>query len=129
MDRHERGDAVELGRARRTAAADDLGPLFGAEPHAPLAAPIYPASAHDDYQTARDAADRVAALSPSLRTRVLELIRQSGSRGMTDLELEVLPEFKDLGFSTVRKRRSENKAAGLLFPSGRRDGATVWVAC
>jgi hypothetical protein len=101
---------------------DDLGPLFA--PTLPEAAPV----AAVDHGTSRDAADRVLPITGALRRRILVLLIDAYDEGMTDKELEDLPEMKRYGFSTVRKRRSELFKAGLLKAAGSRGGLTVWVA-
>lgn len=108
-----RGDAAE-DMCRR---AVDLGPLFDAPPVPSMAT-------HDDYATSRAAADRVAPATGALRGRVLHAIKRQP--GITDPELERLPEFADCGPSTVRKRRSELLKQGWLRAAGTRDGATCW---
>ena len=121
MSRDHRGDLVEHARASRQHGAEDFGPLF-----APGVTEA-PAVAVADHATSRDAAEKVAAFAGGLRRRVVELIAAAGPTGMTDLELEALPEFAQYGASPVRKRRSEAKAAGYLQPQGARGGATIWV--
>lgn len=55
--------------------------------------------------TSKDAAIVVARKRTELHERVLAAFEQYGP--MTDEELERLPEFRDFGPSTIRKRRSE----------------------
>jgi hypothetical protein len=117
---------MELERQRRHRANEragfDLGPLFDAAVATTPAVP--PMATHDDYRTSRDAADRVAVRAGSLRDHVLQAIRSRP--GITDPELERLPQFADCGASTVRKRRSELLKMGYLRSVGSRDGATQW---
>jgi hypothetical protein len=112
----------QIARSRRMPSDDDLGPLFA--PTLPEAAPV----AAVDHGTSRDAADRVLPITGALRRRILVLLIDAYDEGMTDKELEDLPEMKRYGFSTVRKRRSELFKAGLLKAAGSRGGLTVWVA-
>jgi hypothetical protein len=61
-----------------------------------------------------------------LRGRVYRAIQQAGDDGLTDLELEKLPEFNKYAPSTVRKRRSELWQRMYINGNGKRDGATIW---
>lgn len=61
-----------------------------------------------------------------LRGRVYRAILAAGEEGITDPELEKLPEFNNYGPSTVRKRRSELWERSYILGRGKRDGATVW---
>lgn len=122
----ERGDLVELERQRRLRATEragfDLGPLFDSAVDRP--SPVPPMTAAGDYRTSRDAADRASVRAGSLRDHVLQAIRSRP--GITDPELEKLPQFATCGASTVRKRRSELLKMGYLCAAGSRDGATCW---
>jgi len=80
-----------------------------------------------DRRTSRDAAARVQPVLSSLRLAVLDAIRAAGPAGLTDRELELLPQFQDRGPSTVRKRRSELYQLGYGREAGVRDRLTVWV--
>lgn len=61
-----------------------------------------------------------------IQARILTIIATEGPK--TDGELEDRAEFKFLGKTTVRKRRSELYHANppLLVKVGRRDGMAVW---
>ncbi len=59
----------------------------------------------DDPHTSIDAATVIALRRNELHEKVLAAFARYGS--MTDEELENLPEFRDYGPSTIRKRRSE----------------------
>jgi hypothetical protein len=79
----------------------------------------------NDMQTAIDASERVAPCKTVLQLQVLMALRAHGA--MTDGELEKLPQFKEYGPSTVRKRRSELFQDGrVVATGGRRDGMNVW---
>lgn len=84
----------------------------------------------DDPQTSIAAAKRILPGISSLQYRVYESLlkyfRRTGN-GMTDKELERLPEFRKCGYSTVRKRRTDLLQKGYVVDSGeKRDGLTVW---
>lgn len=81
----------------------------------------------DDRETAVLAAETVLPKLNRLRTRVLALIAEAGPDGLTDKELEQLPEFATYAYSTVRKRRTELYQAGYLVEAGVRDRLTVWT--
>ena len=81
----------------------------------------------DDRETAVLAAETVLPKLNRLRTRVLALIAEAGPDGLTDKELEQLPEFARYAYSTVRKRRTELFQAGYLVEAGVRDRLTVWT--
>jgi hypothetical protein len=89
-------------------------------------APPTPDHRTPDYATSIAAAHRVRQASVALRPRILLLLEDAGEAGLTDLELERHPAFDKYGASTVRKRRSELLALGLVRAAGKRDGATVW---
>jgi len=84
----------------------------------------------DDPQTSVDAAKKILPRISNLQFRVYEALLRHFFRtgkGMTDKELEKLPEFKDCGYSTVRKRRTDLMHKGYVVDSGeKRDGLTVW---
>lgn len=80
-----------------------------------------------DRKTCRVAADRVRPVLSPLRLAVLDAITAAGDAGLTDKELERLPQFAALGFSTARKRRSELYQLGYLREAGVRDRLTVWT--
>lgn len=78
-----------------------------------------------DPETAKEAAVGIADHLPHLQRRVLTAFVEHGA--MTAKAAERLPEFKGLGFSTVRKRVSELHQAGLLRSTGRTDkGCAVY---
>lgn len=81
----------------------------------------------DDRETAVLAAETVLPKLNRLRTRVLALITEAGPDGLTDKELEQLPEFAGYAYSTVRKRRTELFQAGYLVEAGVRDRLTIWT--
>lgn len=81
----------------------------------------------DDPATSVVAAETVLPKLNRLRTRVLTLIAEAGPDGLTDRELERLPEFAAYAYSTVRKRRTELYQAGYLVEAGVRDRLTVWT--
>jgi hypothetical protein len=63
----------------------------------------------------------------ALHQAVLAALDAAGARGLTDRELEQLPQFAHYGPSTIRKRRSELYQGGILTHRGTRDGLMVWV--
>ena len=84
-----------------------------------------------DPETSVAAAERILSRLSGLQKEVLRAIRrlhnQTG-KGATAKEIERLPDFAGYGFSTVRKRISELKQAGLIRGSGEdRDGAEAWL--
>lgn len=89
-----------------------------------------PAQRHSP--TSCDAAEAIVGRAGSVRRRVLEAIRSSGSRGLTD---EQLQDALQLNPSTARPRRIELVELGLVRDSGRTRPtasgrmAAVWVAC
>jgi hypothetical protein len=84
---------------------------------APVLSPDITGMVHrGDPSTSRDAAVRVARHCSELHERVLAAFGRFGP--MTDEELEELPEFADLGPSTIRKRRSELYHDGALIAVG-----------
>jgi hypothetical protein len=82
--------------------ADDLSGMFHA----------------DDPHTSVEAAAAVARKRTELHARVLQAFSEHGR--MTDEDLELLPEFRDFGPSTIRKRRSELYQQGALEAVGDR---------
>lgn len=87
-----------------------------------------------DHATSHEAADRLAGRLSELHRLTLAAFSAAGPRGLTDRELEDLPQFAKFGPSTLRKRRSELYRAGrLVTVPGTdqkplvRDGLTVWV--
>lgn len=80
-----------------------------------------------DGATSKSAADRIKPVLTPLRFAVLMAIREAGEFGLTDRELEQLPQFADRGPSTVRKRRSELFQMGLVQQAGARNRLTVWI--
>lgn len=90
-------------------------------------APVTPMVRSDDRSTCSDAADRVLPKIRELHAQVLAAVRTAATDGITDRELERLPQFARYGPSTVRKRRSELYQLGYLAPAGVRDRLTVWV--
>ena len=87
--------------------------------------------AHSNLDSSLDAAVEIHPHIARLQGVVLEAVRNTGSHGATDQELEALT---GLGGSTVRPRRLELEARGLVewkgyyrcTKSGRR--SRVWVA-
>lgn len=93
--------------------------------------PTRPLTATADYQTSREAAEKVAPVVKGLRAEVYRVLLEVGAEGLTDPELERLPVWhgRDLGPSTLRKRRGELVQQGYVIDSGRRrDGCIVWRA-
>ena len=90
--------------------------------------PLFAATRAADPETIRDAARRVSRRLGDLHRAVVSAVAGAGRTGLTDRELERLPQFAGLAPSTARKRRSEAFQAGLLVDAGRRDGLTVWMA-
>ena len=80
-----------------------------------------------DYATSREAAAAVAPHLSALQIDVLGHIRRGGGV-VTDGELEGLECFSRYSYSTVRKRRTELLAMGLIEPSGRIGRFTTWRA-
>ena len=91
--------------------------------------PEPPAQRHS--ATSKAAAENIKPARPTLRARVLELIRASGSAGLTDDQIQSLTGMNP---STQRPRRIELQEAGLIRDSGKtrptrsKRQATVWVA-
>lgn len=112
-----------LFQRRRPVAPDDL-PLF-ATPELPEA----PMAGLADHATSREAADAVAPIAGALRARLFDTIQRAGPTGLTAAELERLPEFKDYGASTVRKRVSElsRYQPAVIRAVGKRGGCAVWI--
>lgn len=77
----------------------------------------------DALEAQRAAVDTRPKVS-AIQAMVLHALAESGP--LTDRELEGRPEFRALGPSTVRKRRSELYAAGRVVKVGRRDGMATW---
>lgn len=83
-----------------------------------------------DPMTSVLAADGVKRKASGLHESVTTAIFDNG-HGMTDQELEDLPQFAGYAYSTVRKRRTELAQAELLVPVGtrtnnRRQKMIVW---
>lgn len=79
-----------------------------------------PMSRTGDPSTSAAAADQIRAQLNQLQVRVLHAYRRHGR--MSARQAERLAEFRDrYGFSTIRKRISELKAAGLLVEDGVED--------
>lgn len=81
-------------------------------------------------ETSRASAEAVKPCAATLREKVFELIRYTGSYGLTDIEIQ-----KGLGMegSTQRPRRIELLRAGRIRQNGKRRTpsgreAAVWVA-
>ena len=80
--------------------------------------------------TSHAAAESMRSSAPPLRERVLKLIRNAGSRGLTDDEIEVITGLRH---QTASARRRELVLAGKVRDSGGRRrtrsgrGATVWL--
>lgn len=81
-----------------------------------------------DPATSHAAAARVRPTLSQTQTLVLAAIAGAGSRGLTDTELEALPQFGAFRLTTARKRRTELAREGYVLPAGTRDRMTVWVA-
>lgn len=96
-------------------------PLFLSEKHLRMVR-------KSDGATSKSAADRIKPILTPLRHAVLMAICQAGEDGLTDRELERLPQFADRGPSTVRKRRSELFQLGLVREAGARNRLTIWVS-
>lgn len=86
-----------------------------------------PAVRSTDPATSREAAARIRPQVRALHRAVWAAIDAAGAAGLTDRELEILPQFGVYGPSTVRKRRSELFQLGHLVAAGTRDRLTVWV--
>ena len=65
------------------------------------------------------AADTIQKKASDLHAAITEAIAKNG-HGMTDQELEDLPQFARYAYSSVRKRRTELFQAGLLVVVGSR---------
>ena len=81
-------------------------------------------------ETSLEAAQSVVRHRTALQVQILHMIQ---GHPMTDEELERLPELRDYGPSTVRKRRSELYQEGLLREDGDKLNSrgrmmTVWRA-
>jgi len=115
--RHWQADDEEM---RRTG-TDDLDlPLFQAPPVKHLARVHDPA-------TSKMAAVDIQDHLPELQRKVWHSFVEHGA--MTPKEAEVLPEFQDYGFSTIRRRCSEGLKAGWLRRTGEiRGGSAVLEA-
>ena len=80
-----------------------------------------------EHATSREAASRVLPKVHALHRDVLAAIEAAGDDGLTDRELEQLPQFARYGPSTIRKRRSELYQLGYLTHNSTRHGLMVWV--
>jgi hypothetical protein len=81
----------------------------------------------DNPDTAKEAALGIVDHLPQLQARVYAAFVEHGA--MTAKQAERLPEFAELGFSTVRKRCSEGLAMGWLVRTGEIcDGCHVLAA-
>lgn len=96
---------------RRARAYDDveMRPV-----HADL--PLFSMVRRSDPPTSALAAEAIASNLTALQTAVLTAYRVHGP--MTAKQVEQLPEFEHLGFSTCRKRISECARLGKLEPTG-----------
>lgn len=83
---------------------------------------------HVDPATSHAAAARVRPTLSQTQALVLAAIAGAGTRGLTDTELEALPQFGAFRLTTARKRRTELARQGFVMPAGTRDRMTVWVA-
>lgn len=99
-------------------------PQKAAQQHADREAADLPMFRQSDPETSRDAAARVLPHLSELQARVRLAFQTHGA--LTAKEAEQLPEFADLGFSTVRKRISELVKLEVLASAGVRDGSTVY---
>jgi len=80
---------------------------------------------HNGTPTSMKAARKIKPFVSGLRAVVYEAIRNSGARGLTDLEGEART---NIGGSTYRPRRIELADAGYIRKLGViRDGAEAWV--
>lgn len=79
-----------------------------------------------DPETSQAAADRIQEQLNALQQRVYAVFLMRGR--LTAKQAEKLECFKDLGFSTVRKRVSELAAADFLVADGTIDGSTAYRA-
>lgn len=78
--------------------------------------PGLPAVRRDDHITSLAASRQLAGHVSALQAQVLAAFERLG--GLTDAELEDLPEFAGFGPSTIRKRRSELYYAKRLCTAG-----------
>lgn len=90
-----------------------------------------------DHATSVEAGERVRTVLSDLQRDVYIAIAAAGAAGLTDRELELLPQFAHLAPSTCRKRRSEllfatpPRIRAVRDDAGKvltRNGLTVWVA-
>lgn len=109
-----------------TAALD----LFAQAEHPPM-------TRVNDHATSEAAAERVREHLSELEQAVLAAITDAGPDGLTDREMEVLPQFGHLAPSTARRRRTTllysnpPRVRALRTADGKivtRNGLTVWVA-
>ena len=104
------------------------GSLMRSLPQVPLPFILAP---YSDPDTSREAAKAIEGDVARLRARVLHFISSQGAWGATDDEIERVTGI--IG-STVRPRRGELRARGLVKDSGERRktrsgrNAVVWVA-
>lgn len=110
-----------------------MEPTLYVPKRAPEELPLFaapPLTATADHASSEAAADRIAPHVTQLRAEILAVVQAAGDHGITDKELEQLPQFASLAPSSARKRRSELLKLGLVQPRGldRRDGCTVWIA-
>lgn len=84
-----------------------------------------------DCETSVMAAERILSKLSELQRAVLRALRREHQRtanGMTDRELESLPEFSQRAPSTIRRRRTDLVKKGLARHTGAmRDRMRVWT--
>ena len=77
-----------------------------------------------DHHTSIESAEAIAPIRTKLQGEIYDILCL---RPMTDGELELLPQFRVYGPSTVRKRRSELYQAGRIEETGEtRARMKVW---
>lgn len=91
-----------------------------------FATPVREMARRGDPDTSKAAALAISETLSNLQARVWTAFSEHGD--MSAKQAECLPEFADLGFSTVRKRCSEGLRAGWLRATGEiRDGCMVYA--
>ena len=87
-------------------------------------------SRNTDPETSVAAAESLLRRLSVLQQQVLDALHEHKRRtgdGMTDGELETLPQFRSLRFSTIRKRRTDSMQKGFVRSTGNvREKMTVW---
>ena len=124
MTTHPSNDAAPGG------AGAHVNELISASDSTNALAPIAPPVRHDAPETSRIAAAKVTSHTGTQRARVLAMLRERGTSGATDQEIQ---EALGLPTNSETPRRGELVKAGLVVASGRRRmtrsncPATVWV--